>query len=214
MSSDDEDILEATRPIEDNSESTNLWVIAYSDFMTILMIFFLMMFAHRVWSKNIMWEEERQAQLRAAEESQKGIVQRLRRLANIEMQTDRININLPDALLFDAGQSKLRDSAHQLISGICPELLNFKGQIVVEGHTDNLPVGSKSPFKSNWELSIARAFSVIQELTANGVDPGIISARGYGEFRPKADNDTPEHRSQNRRIEIILLHPRTEGGGS
>ena len=79
---------------------TQLWVVSYSDFMTILMIFFLMLFAHRVWEKKVSWEERRVQQLRAAQEAQGGMVQRLSKLASIDVKAERIDIQLPDALLF------------------------------------------------------------------------------------------------------------------
>jgi chemotaxis protein MotB len=192
---------------EIQNEISHLWVISYSDFITIMMIFFLMLFAHRVWAKKVFWESERVAQLRAVQEAQKGMVQRLNKLASVEVQAQRIDIHLPNALLFESGRAELKDTARQLLSQISPDLRAFKGDVVVEGHTDNLPVGAGSKFKSNWELSVARAFSVIQCLTQNGVDPEHLSARGYGQYRPRAPNDTPEQRAENRRIEVILLNP-------
>ena len=122
--------------------------------------------------------------------------------SGIEIQSWR-----QDALLFESGRADLKDTAAFLLENISPELKAFKGEIVVEGHTDNQPLGSRSKYKSNWELSVARAFSVIQSLTASGVDPEHLSARGYGSYRPRAPNDTAEHRTENRRIEIILLNP-------
>jgi chemotaxis protein MotB len=193
---------------EDKSfEMSHLWVISYSDFITIMMIFFLMLFAHRVWAKKVFWENERVAQMRATQEAQKGMVQRLTKLASVDVQAQRINIHLPNALLFESGRADLKDSAKQLLKLISPDLMAFKGDIVVEGHTDNLPVGAGSKYKSNWELSVARAFSVIQCMTENGVDPQHLSARGYGSYRPRAPNDTPEQRAENRRIEVVLLNP-------
>jgi len=73
----------------------------------------------------------------------------------------------------------------------------------VEGHTDNLPIHTER-FHSNWELSAARAISVIKYLHQNGIPQERLSALGYGEYRPVAPNDTPEHRSLNRRIEILI----------
>ncbi len=188
-------------------ETAQLLVVSYSDFMTILMIFFLMLFAHRVWEKKTAWEERRAAQIRAVQQTQKGMVERLSRMADIDVQAQRIDIHLPDALLFDGGQAHLRDTAKDLLAQIAPELANFKGQVVVEGHTDNRPVGAHAPYASNWELSVARAFSVIECLIAHGVDPTHIAARGYGPYRPRSPNDTAEHRAENRRIEIVLLNP-------
>jgi len=193
-----------------DEESSHLWIISYSDFMTILMIFFLMLFAHRIWEKKVSWEERRFLQLRAAQEGQAGMVQRLSRLATLNVQAARVDIQLPDALLFGPGNAHLRDSAKALLAKIAPELKTFTGDIVVEGHTDDLPVGPHSPYKSNWELSVARSFSVITFLTDAGIDPAKISARGYGPYRPRAPNISPENREMNRRIEIVLLNPKKE----
>src|SRR5947207_8818073 len=96
------DIESFTVEEEKQYDSTHLWVISYSDFMTILMLFFLLLFAHRVWAKKVFWEDQRVAQLRAMQEAQKGIVQRLTRLASVEVQAQRIDIHLPDALLFES----------------------------------------------------------------------------------------------------------------
>jgi chemotaxis protein MotB len=191
---------------EPDSDMTHLWVISYSDFMTILMIFFLMLFAHRVWAKKVSWEERRVQQLRAAQEAQTGMIQRLSRLATIDVQAERIDIQLPDALLFGSGHADLQPTASALLARIVPELERFNGDIVVEGHTDDLPLGPRSPYKSNWELSVARSFSVITFLTQHGTDPVKISARGYGPYRPRVPNISPENREMNRRIEIVLLN--------
>jgi chemotaxis protein MotB len=208
MSDLQDESLESLSVEEDRQfETSHLWIISYSDFMTILMIFFLMLFAHRVWAKKVFWEDQRVARLRAAQEAQKGMVQRLEKLASVEVQAQRIDIHLPDTLLFESGRAELKDSAAQLLKNISPDLNAFKGEIVVEGHTDNQPLGPRSKYKSNWELSVARAFSVIQSLTESGIDPEHLSARGYGSYRPRAANDTVEHRAENRRIEIILLNP-------
>jgi len=193
---------------ERDNDLTQLWVISYSDFMTILMIFFLMLFAHRVWAKKISWEERRVEQLRAAQEAQSGMVQRLSKLASVDVQAERIDIQLPDALLFASGRADLQDSAKSLLAKLAPELNTFNGDIVVEGHTDDLPLGAHSPYQSNWELSVARAFSVIAYLTDHGADPSRISARGYGPYRPRVPNLSAENREMNRRIEIVLLNPR------
>ncbi len=196
---------------EQENDATHLWIISYSDFMTILMIFFLMLFAHRIWAKKVFWAEEQIHQMRSVQESQKGMIQRLNRLAEVDVQAERIDIHLPDALLFESGKSDLRESAKLLIGQIQPELNAFQGEIVVEGHTDNQPLGSHGRYRSNWELSVARAFSVIRCLMDGGMSPEHLSARGYGPYRPRSLNDTAEHRAENRRIEIILLNPRKGG---
>ena len=210
MSEFDDDLTPAEfkHASHDELDHTHLWVISYSDFMTILMIFFLMLFAHRIWEKKVSWEERRIMQLRAAQEAQSGMVQRLSKLATLDVQAERIDIQLPDALLFNSGNAELQMPAKVLIEKIAPELKSFNGDIVVEGHTDDLPLGPRSPFHSNWELSVARSFSVITFLTEVGIDPTKLSARGYGPYRPRVPNISSENREMNRRIEIVLLNPK------
>jgi flagellar motor protein MotB len=208
MSEFDLDPEEFSVKDDHGQDLTQLWVVSYSDFMTILMIFFLMLFAHRVWVKKVSWEERRVQQLHAAQEAQSGMVQRLSKLASVDVQAERIDIQLPDALLFQSGRADLQASAQELLLKLVPELNRFTGDIVVEGHTDDLPLGAHSPFKSNWELSVGRAFSVITFLTGQGADPTKISARGYGPYRPRVPNISAENREMNRRIEIVLLNQR------
>jgi len=193
---------------EHELDSSQLWIVSFSDFMTILMILFLMLFANRVWSKKVAWEDLRMRQMRSMQESQQGMIQRLERLVDIDVAAQRVNIHLPESLLFDAGHAQLRIEAAGLLSDLAPEFQNFTGEIIVEGHSDNIPPGKSSKYHSNWELSVARSFSVIQHLLAQGVSPEKLSARGYGEFRPRAANDTSEGRAANRRIEIVLVNPK------
>jgi chemotaxis protein MotB len=196
--------------IEEEDENAHLWIISFSDFMTILMIFFLILFAHRLWEKKVFWEDQRFQQLRAAQETQVGVVQRLSKMVALDVQAERVNIQLPDALLFSSGKAVLQEPAKVLLKKLGPELRAFSGEIVVEGHTDDLPPGKRSPYQTNWELSVARSFSVIAYLTEIGMDPKKISARGYGPYRPRAPNISPENREMNRRIEIVLLNPKKD----
>src|SRR5439155_16247167 len=71
------------------------------------------------------------------------------------------------------------------------------------------PVDPKGDFPTNWHLSLARGLGVVQHLQDQGVDPGKLSAAGYGQFQPIGPNDTPAHKSQNRRIEIVLANGET-----
>jgi chemotaxis protein MotB len=87
-----------------------------------------------------------------------------------------------------------------------PALAHRRRPVQVQGHTDDVPISGRlaERFPSNWELSAARAVNVARFLQERGVDPTLLSATGYSEYRPRAGNDTPEGRQQNRRIEILL----------
>ncbi len=124
---------------------------------------------------------------------------------SVSIEKGRIVINLPDNVLFATGHANVNEEGKKVLRQIAGVLKEFKDRrFQVEGHTDNVPIKS-SRYPSNWELSSARALHVVHLMVDEGVDPKNISAAGYGEFQPRADNDTPEGRKLNRRIEIIML---------
>jgi len=124
---------------------------------------------------------------------------------SLEEAQDGFVIELPASLLFKSGSATIHNEDALLflkrVALIIGELPN-ETRVSVQGHTDNQGPGSKSPFKDNWELSSARAISVLQELLLDGVDPKRISASGYAEFSPKATNVTETGREKNRRVEL------------
>lgn len=114
-------------------------------------------------------------------------------------------ISLKEAGFFDSGSSVVKASGYQLLNTIIEAMTQYSNPLRIEGHTDNIPINS-SQFPSNWELSAGRATNVLRYLLkTHELDPAAISATGYAEFRPTADNSTPEGRSQNRRVDIVML---------
>ncbi len=123
----------------------------------------------------------------------------------VSIDAGRIVINLPNNVLFKTGSANLNPEGQEALTQIGGVLKQFSDRrFQIEGHSDNVPIKS-SRFPSNWELSTARALSVVHLLTEMGVNPENISAAGFGEFRPRADNETEEGRKLNRRIEIVML---------
>lgn len=112
-------------------------------------------------------------------------------------------------VLFDSGKAQIRPEAKETLSKVTSVILEKvpDREIGVEGHTDNEPI-KYSGWKSNWELSTARATSVLHFMEKQGVIPRSMVASGYGEYRPVASNDTPQGRQQNRRVEIVILPKR------
>ncbi len=124
---------------------------------------------------------------------------------SISIENGRMVLNLPQDILFDPGSARVGDEGRSALSSIARVLAEFPDRrFQVEGHTDNVPI-STSRFPSNWHLSAARALSVVEILQENGCYPGNLSGAGYGEFRPRAGNDTREERALNRRIEIVMV---------
>ncbi len=118
----------------------------------------------------------------------------------------KLTVNLSNAILFDSGKTKVKDGGVQALQKVATVLAKVSGrQILVEGHTDNVPVTSGAPYPDNWALSALRASTVVALLVDNGVNPDNIAATGYGEHRPAAPNDTKENRALNRRTEIVLV---------
>ena len=113
-------------------------------------------------------------------------------------------------VMFDSGSAQIRPEFTPILEKIAEELMKIPNDIRIEGHTDNRPIHTPM-FPSNWELSAARATSVLRFLVKKGIDPSRLSAVGYGEFRPVASNDTPEGRAKNRRVEILILKRKTAG---
>lgn len=112
---------------------------------------------------------------------------------------------LGDRVLFNVGEAGIKEDAAPALSAIAAVIAGIPNDIAIEGHTDNVPI-SNSRYSSNWELSTARAASVLEFLVRDrGLSPSRFSVSGYAEFRPVAPNETPEGRARNRRVDIVIL---------
>lgn len=118
---------------------------------------------------------------------------------------DFILVRLESEIFFDSGSAEIRPEAYPVLNQIAEVLKNIDNEILVAGHTDNVPIHT-ALYRSNWELSTARATTVVRYFTEKlGLDPAKFTATGNGEYRPIADNRTPEGRQRNRRIEIMIM---------
>ena len=124
----------------------------------------------------------------------------------------KLKVTLVDKILFDTGKVKIAKRGKEVLLELSDTLRENKDQnIVVEGHTDDVPIGLGliEKYPTNWELSAARAVGVVRFLQEKGwLEPERLTATGYSYYKPVASNDTPEGRRQNRRIEIILVPKR------
>ena len=121
-------------------------------------------------------------------------------------------ISLKDTEFFDSGKANVRAQSMYLLDNIAEAISKYSNSIRIEGHTDNVPIKT-SQFPSNWELSTARATNIVHYLIdAHEFPPGRISAIGYGEYRPIADNSTEEGRQKNRRVDVVVLSNAGEQG--
>ena len=125
-------------------------------------------------------------------------------MIQVDIEGDRIAIRLMGETAFDSGKAELRPQMRPLLKKIGTTLKGIKGDIVISGHTDNVPI-VRGPYKSNLHLSTARAASVAEYIQEYAfVDPTRVATMGFAEHRPIATNETPEGRQMNRRVEIIL----------
>ncbi|HEY5912557.1 MAG TPA: OmpA family protein [Verrucomicrobiae bacterium] len=145
-------------------------------------------------------------ELRAALESKDVTISQLQ---------GKLTVSILDRVMFDSGEAELKPGGEAVLRKVASLLAQHPGlSIHVIGHTDNVPIraSARSRFPSNWELSTARATAAVRFLTETaGVDPRRVGAVGYGEFRPVADNATPEGRARNRRIAITILSEELAG---
>ena len=239
-------------------ENSERWLISYADFITLLMVFFVVLYS---MSQVDAGKYEQLAQsLNMALTGGTGILDNMtpgvisidnsgsvekpkpspanngldnansnqREFINMENVEKRLNtyfsdhgldqsvsmkiderglvVSLNDTLLFDPGKASLKNEAMSELVAVGEALNTQENYIRVEGHTDNIPINN-AQFASNWELSAARATTVVRLLTDTAnISPKKLSAVAYGEYKPVADNSTPEGRSQNRRVDIILLY--------
>lgn len=114
-----------------------------------------------------------------------------------------ISFRISSEILFGSGRAELEDAGLDVIDRLVPTLAAGGHRIIVEGHTDNLPIQTER-FPSNWELSASRASSVVRYLQLAGIESTRLSATGYAETRPLADNGDEQGRASNRRVELVM----------
>ena len=114
-----------------------------------------------------------------------------------------VNI-VTDRVLFDLGEATLRPQGAKVLDAIAPALKNLPNEMVIEGHTDNLPI-SDARFASNWELSTQRATTVLRHLLTRGLAARKVAAAGYADQRPLARDSSAGSRARNRRVAIVIL---------
>ncbi|OEG61945.1 MAG: flagellar motor protein MotB [Halanaerobium sp. MDAL1] len=125
---------------------------------------------------------------------------------NVENKRKGLVISLTGEILYELGRAEIREQGREILAIISDILKDIPNDIMIEGHTDDLPIRTDE-FPSNWELSTARAVNVIKFLIEErDFDPARLSAAGYSEYRPVADNDSSESRAENRRVEVVVLN--------
>ncbi len=158
-------------------------------------------------------------QLRRAQRQLDGIADRLgaalapliqKKLITVRHAGLWIEVEINSDILFGSGSASLDQSARATLAQLAQVLVPVPNGVRVEGYTDNSPIATVQ-FPSNWELSAARAASVVHLFADQGLQPSRLSMIGYGEFRPRADNDSQAGRNANRRVVLVIL---ADAGGA
>jgi chemotaxis protein MotB len=210
------------------------WLLSYADFVTLLLAFFVAMYAvskvdaekldAAASSMRVAFEGRRQNMVPVPEGGSVvppvpvdpliPVEANLRLKLDDALDAGRLElirdsrglvVSLPESATFPPASTDVTDGARELIARVAAIVQASGHPMRIEGHTDNVPLRT-SKFRSNWELSTSRASTVIAFLIETlAYDPAQLSAAGYGEFHPRAPNDTAENRARNRRVDIVIL---------
>jgi len=158
-------------------------------------------------------EQQKTQLLAASQQNQSQYDQLVRNLTEevkkgelqVRQYKDMLTVDVAEQLFFDSGRADLKDTGKAVLKKVGEALKGYEDKVIrVVGHTDNVPIKTKV-FPSNWELSVARATTVVRYLLETGIPPERMVASGRAEYQPVAENDSAEGRKKNRRIEITLI---------
>lgn len=206
--------------MSDKKDHSQLWMVPFADLMSCLVILFLALYVFSFNMKKSDYESAIAAlqkelgvkgaatkvkEMKATRQVEEDLKKQIQEGSlGVEVTTSRIRLTFASPILFDSGSAALKVSAKEVLDPVADSLMKMDNQVVVEGHTDAARMLGKK-FASNRELSLMRAFSVIDYLIKKGVSPSRLTAFGYGEFRPAAPNEAEADRVKNRRIEMIIM---------
>ncbi len=202
------------------------WTISFADLLSLLLIFFVLLFSMSTTSK-VKYQQSIESMQKALlskkqieqlgktdaqnlSDIQQAIDSELKRTGmnnNISTQLDNngVRIIVNDSIFYASGEANLLESATPILNTIGKALLKYPYKISIEGHTDNIPISTEK-YPSNWELSSARASSVVKHfINTNNINPKRLVAIGYADNRPIAANNSDANRAKNRRVEIKIL---------
>lgn len=177
------------------------WMLTYSDLMTQVLIFFVMMFAlASAMNEMQLVKLKKRLEVYVTENQLENYI-------GLTIDEKGLVVSLREKLMFDSGRAEIYEEAKYILKDLTKEIVDVPNNVRIEGHTDNVPIGPElqSKFPTNWELSTARATNVTRYvLETLNFPPKRISSAGYGEYQPIMDNDTEEHKAMNRRVDIVV----------
>jgi chemotaxis protein MotB len=203
---------------EEEHENLERWLVSYADFMTLMFTFFVALYALSSVDKTKM--EQFSGSLNQSfkiiekpipliDTKKSVLMEDIKKvtsdIAGVSVRNEPrgVVVTFSDAVLFGSGSADVKPEIHAVLEKISKLLLTAPGKVTIEGHTDNVPISSPK-YASNWELSTARAASMLHFFIDKGLDPTKFAIAGYAEFRPLESNATEEGRQKNRRVEIVI----------
>lgn len=230
----------ARREKKGDDINTNGWMDTYADTITLLLTFFILLYSISAVDSEKLKElaEALQSSLTGKQsvkelqslddikidiekESNKyeDLAKKLNEIIDKNSLTEVIKIReedrgivlqLDESILFDPGKAEIKESSADILDTISKIIEETDNDIIAEGHTDNVPINNEK-YKSNWELSTDRALNIVKYFIENKkINPVRLSVKGYGEYSPIASNDTPENRSKNRRVDILVVEQKVK----
>lgn len=213
--------------------NTNGWMDTYADTITLLLTFFILLYSISVvdsqklnklaeaMKKSLqgstkITELENIENLKVGEgkSDYENLAEKLNTVIEQNALTDVVKIReeergvvlqLDETILFDSGEAVLKDYSRNILNTITTVIKNIDNDVLIEGNTDNIPINNEY-FKSNWELSTARAVSIVRYFVeTKELSPTRFSVKGYAEYKPLVENNTEENRSINRRVDILIV---------
>lgn len=213
--------------------NTNGWLDTYADTITLLLTFFILLYSISAIDSqklNKLAEAMKKSlqgstnitEIKNIEDLKVGegksdyenLAEKLNTVIEQNALTDVVKIReeergvvlqLDETILFDSGEAVLKDYSRNILNTITTVIKNIDNDVLIEGNTDNIPINNEY-FKSNWELSTARAVSIVRYFVeTKEINPTRFSVKGYAEYKPLVENNTEENRSINRRVDILIV---------
>lgn len=216
------------KPPEDTEDNSELWLVSYADMMTLIACFFILMMAFANYDPAGFTQKTKEIARHFNKDKYKSSDTKMRflqeeiarhpelkKMTKISVIDDELVISFSGSALFESGQYTFKDEVIPVLDGMIDiiKTQNSQYNIIVEGHSDNQPMGSSSPFTSNWALSGARAASVVERFEFFGFSPKNLKALGLGSSKPLAPNEDEngipilENLKVNRRVVIKVIEP-------
>lgn len=219
----------------EEQDNVERWMVSYADFITLLFAFFTVMYAishvdtgklekfaastKDAFNVNPVHKKQLIEGVMPSSNRHLGLEMEIKNAlfslgagdyAEVRQDERGIILSFKDNILFESGKAELKGSATDILNAVASIAKKTSHRVLIEGHTDNLPIRN-SLFPSNWELSTARAASVLNYLIKNyNLPPDRFAISGYAEYKPVASNETPEGRAKNRRVDIVFLNENKE----